>query len=94
MTIDNAARRPDPQISTYNMCVHKHGHEAAWLAFIDVDEFLFAAPPSPGFPPPSLPVALEAYKDYAAVVVPWYLFGSSNHTESPSGLVIENYTWR
>jgi hypothetical protein len=85
--------------SLLSLCVcTQHGRDAAWIAFIDVDEFLFPAPSSSSSPSspssPKLPQILEGYKQYAGVVVPWTLFGSSNHTAAQPGLVIENYVWR
>ena len=78
------------------LCVcAQHGRDAAWIAFIDVDEFLFPSPSSPSSPSPlPLPQILDGYKQYAGVVVPWTLFGSSGRTEAQPGLVIENYVWR
>ena len=87
VTIATAVPRESPQIPTFADCVRKHGDDARWLAFIDVDEFLF----SPRGP---LPSVLKGYEQYAGIVIPWLLFGSSNHTDSPRGLVIENYVHR
>jgi hypothetical protein len=59
-----------------------------WMAFIDVDEFLFPARPE------SLAAALSGYEDYPAIAVPWLMFGFCGHKHRPPGLVIESYTRR
>src|SRR3954451_873749 len=33
----------DPgQVEAYEDCIHRHGSESRWIAFIDIDEFLFS----------------------------------------------------
>ena len=59
-----------------------------WLAFIDVDEFLF----SPGGTP--LPEVLRDYEQHPGVVVNWQVYGSSGLTVKPDGLVIESFVKR
>ncbi len=59
-----------------------------WLAFIDLDEFLF----SPG--PASLPDVLREFERHPGVVVNWQVYGSSGLTTRPNGLVIESFVKR
>jgi hypothetical protein len=59
-----------------------------WLAFIDLDEFLFSPGPTP------LPDVLREYEDHPGVVVNWQVYGSSGHTAKPDGLVIESFVKR
>jgi hypothetical protein len=59
-----------------------------WLAFIDLDEFLFSPGPTP------LPDLLKEYEEHPGVVVNWQVYGSSGHTAKPAGLVIENFVRR
>jgi glycosyltransferase involved in cell wall biosynthesis len=59
-----------------------------WLAFIDLDEFLF----SPALLP--LPEVLRDYEEYPGVVVNWQVYGSSGLTARPDGLVIESFLMR
>jgi len=59
-----------------------------WMAFIDVDEFVY---PRRGA---SLTATLELYSNQPAVSLPWFNFGPSGHWEKPSGIVIENYIER
>ena len=76
------------QITAYGHCLEQHRDEARWIAFLDLDEFLFS--------PTLEPVAriLEDYEDYPAVMVNRLNFGSSGHKTRPEGLVIENYLHR
>jgi hypothetical protein len=76
------------QLEAYDHCVETHGDETRWMAFIDIDEFLF----SPTYRP--LPEILSGYEQHAAVAVNWAMFGTSGHRTKPDGLVIENYHLR
>jgi hypothetical protein len=76
------------QMDVYNHCLEAHRGDARWIAFIDLDEFLF----SPGRRP--LPEVLRDYERYPGVGVNWAMFGTSGHATSPQGLVIESYLRR
>jgi hypothetical protein len=76
------------QITAYAHCLETRRDDARWIAFIDLDEFLF----SPTLAPVS--EILTEYEEFPAVVANWALFGSSGHASPPPGLVIENYVWR
>jgi hypothetical protein len=75
-----------PQLPAYNDCLVRHGKEARWIAFIDLDEFLFSPAGTP------LPTLLPEYERWPAVLVNSVLFGTSGHRDPPPGLVLENYT--
>jgi hypothetical protein len=62
--------------------------ESRWIAFIDIDEFLFSPTRA------ALPLVLEVYEPWPAVAVGITIFGSSGHREKPPGLVTENYLQR
>jgi hypothetical protein len=76
------------QMSAYADCLEHHLADTRWLAFIDLDEFLFS--------PISRSVAdvLVKYEQWPAVAVNCLGFGTSNHREKPDGLVIESYVRR
>ena len=74
----------DPQILAYAHATRNC--PVRWLAFLDVDEFLFS---EASF---SIKPVLEKFEDYAALIVPRFEFGPSGHKEEPEGLVIENFT--
>jgi glycosyltransferase involved in cell wall biosynthesis len=64
------------------------GSHTNWMAFIDLDEFLF----SPKFQ--NLNDVLGSYEDVSALVVYWVMFGTSGHLTRPKGGVLESYTQR
>ena len=76
------------QLQVYEHCLQTHGSEADWIAFIDVDEFLFSPKAR------LLPDVLADYADYPAVGVNWVMFGSGGHKEKPKGGVLENFLRR
>jgi hypothetical protein len=77
-----------PQMAAYLDCVERHGAEARWIAFIDLDEFLFSPTGAP------VPDLLREYEQWPGVGVNWAHFGSSGHLTRPPGLVIETHLWR
>ena len=74
------------QRGAYTHCIRQVRSQCRWIAFIDLDEFLYS--PSD----PSLCDALKDYEGSTAVFVYWVLFGSSKHDKPPKGYVLENYT--
>jgi Glycosyltransferase family 92 len=76
------------QIPAYNDCLRWHRYDSRWIAFIDLDEFLFSPTGEP------LPEVLSEYEQWPGVAVRWAMFGTSGHRTKPSGLVIENYRSR
>jgi hypothetical protein len=76
------------QIQAYEHCLLRHRSEARWIAFIDLDEFLFSPLGR------SLPDVLREYEQWPGVGVNWAVFGTSGHLTKPQGLVIESYTRR
>ena len=76
------------QLQAYARCLEDHRDDARWIAFIDLDEFLFS--PSGGL----LPEVLAGFEAHAAVVANMIYYGTSGHETPPAGLVIENYTRR
>jgi glycosyl transferase family 92 len=79
----------DPgQVQAANHCLEHHRDESRWIAFLDLDEFLFSPTGRP------LPEVLADYEQWPGVVVNWATFGTSGHPVPPPGLVIENYLSR
>ena len=76
------------QLPAYEHCIAEYGHESRWIAFIDLDEFLFSPTGRP------LPEVLPEYEQWPAVGVNWAVFGPSGHVEMPPGLVTESYLER
>ena len=80
--------RPNANVLAFEHCVGAHRDDARWIAFLDVDEFLFSPTRMP------LPELLRMYEPFPGVIVSRAEFGSSGHTTKPPGLVIENYVKR
>ncbi len=76
------------QLEAYQHCVEHHRDASRWIAFIDLDEFLFSPTGRP------LPDVLRDFEEYRGVVVNCIFFGTSGHQTPPPGLVVENYTRR
>lgn len=79
---------PHPHGRAIYHCLENYRNESDWIAFIDVDEFLFSPQKN------NLQNVLEEYRDFPAILVNWLNFGSSGHLVKPKGLQIENYTKR
>jgi hypothetical protein len=77
-----------PQRQAYAHAICNFGRQFRWMAFIDLDEFLFPVNA------PDLRAALANYEDCPSLCVPWLMFGFSGHETPPAGLVVENFTWR
>jgi hypothetical protein len=79
--------RPGMRIA-FDHCLQHHREDARWIAFIDIDEFLFS--------PTGRPVSdlLTEYEDAPGVGVNRFNFGTSGHRTRPAGLVIENFVRR
>ncbi|MGB7894786.1 MAG: FkbM family methyltransferase [Microcoleus sp.] len=76
------------QLPAYEHCLENYRQGSEWIAFIDLDEFLFPTEKD------DLKEVLEEFDDCPAVAVNWLVFGSSGHKTRPEGLQIENFTKR
>jgi len=77
-----------PQYQAYAHALCNFGPLWRWMAFIDVDEFIFPLRQD------RLQDVLPAYEALPAVALHWHMFGTSGHKTRPPGLVIDNYTRR
>jgi hypothetical protein len=84
------AWRPSPpdHRDVFNDCLSAHREEARWIAFFDVDEFLFS--PSGA----SVAELLRDYERWPGVGVNWAMFSHAGHRTRPDGLVIDSYPLR
>ena len=75
--------------AAYQTCIEQHLGGETWLAFIDVDEFLWS---------PCFPTALAALDSlplsWGAVGVNWMMFNGSGKQQWEDRPVIERFTWR
>ncbi len=78
----------NPQSLAYNHALANFGPDFAWMAFIDIDEFLYPVQAD------SLDQAMNALAHLPGVSLPWVCFGPSGHKTTPQGLVIKNFVER
>jgi hypothetical protein len=76
------------QLQAYGHCLDHYRDESRWIAFLDLDEFLFSPTGS------KVSELLPPYEDANGVGVNCLAFGTSGHLTPPPGLVIENYVRR
>jgi hypothetical protein len=76
------------QLSAYADCLDRHRTDTRWIAFIDVDEFLFSPTGR------SLPDVLRAFRTSPGVAVCSRYYGFGGWDEPPDGLVTESYLMR
>ena len=67
-------------------CVRRVRGKVSWLAFIDIDEFLYSPTGTP------LPETLETFAESAGVFVFWKLFGSEGKEGPGARGVLETFT--
>ena len=79
---------PRGQIPAYEHCLREHMYDATWIAFIDLDEFLFSPTKQ------RVSELMAGYHAWPALAVNGAMFGTSGHRHMPDGLVIENYVHR
>ena len=79
---------PLDQRAVFDHCLHEHRADARWIAFFDLDEFLFSPTGR------SVRELLRGYEDWPGVAVNWAMFSHAGHPTRPPGLVIENYPLR
>jgi len=81
------------QLASYTDCLYLHRKDSEWIAFIDVDEFLYSLN-YPDLKEFIKSIGFFANYNIGAIAAHWYLFGSNGHTEKTNGLVIERFTRR
>lgn len=76
------------QAEAFQDCAERHRHDSRWIAFFDLDEFLFSGTGRP------LPEVLRGFEPWPGVLVNRPAFGSAGHESQPPGLVTESYPLR
>jgi hypothetical protein len=87
VTLLDWADRPGQFSAYHHFCIH-HAQRFTWVAFIDIDEFIFPIAAN------SIHQLLPVYEACSAVLLNWSVFGASANATRPRGLVIENYLMR
>jgi hypothetical protein len=72
------------QVAANNEGLRLARGDCDWLAFIDVDEYLFGVNEK-------ISAVLPRQPWVAGIVVWWKIFGSSGHEKKPKGFVVSNY---
>ncbi|MEB3343449.1 glycosyltransferase family 92 protein [Okeania sp.] len=73
------------QMSAYSHCLKNHKYDSEWIAFIDLDEFLFPTVAD------KITDIIDEFSQVSALGVNWMNFGTSGHEKKPEGLQIENF---
>lgn len=74
------------QLSAYTHFYNTYRHEAQWISFLDLDEFICPLKAT------DIPTWLEDYKQYPIIMMYWRMFGTSGQLEHDySKLVTEQY---
>ena len=84
---DWPAPAPD-QRQVFDDCLRVHRDDARWIAFIDVDEFLFSPTGE------KLDVLLPEYERWPGVGVQWAMFSVTERNKRAGGLVIDSFSMR
>jgi Glycosyltransferase family 92 len=80
-------RSPDQRV-VFDECLRDHREDARWIAFIDLDEFLFSPAGE------KLDRLLPEHERWPGVGVEWAMCSVSGKDGEPSDLVIERYQFR
>jgi len=76
------------QKQAYADCLERTRNHFRWVAFIDLDEFLFSPTGR------SLPEVLRAFEAHPGVVVHWQCYGSAGQQKADDALVTARFTRR
>jgi len=76
------------QLAAYWHCVRRHAMHHRWLAFFDIDEFLFSPTGK------SVVEVLEPYGDLPGLFVDSPFFGAAGHAERPAAPTTRAFTRR
>lgn len=83
------------QLNAYNDAIKKHKHDCKYMAFLDMDEYLFPMSDKIQNISETITQLLsEAGKGASGLSINWCIFGSSNLKKRPKGLITENYIHR
>jgi hypothetical protein len=77
------------QAGIYNHAYRTYGKNSYWMAFLDIDEFLY-----PNNPKEDLKFILHTYRQYPSIAVHSLFFGSSGNLEKEDIPVLERFTFR
>ncbi len=76
---------PQCQMPAYDKCIETYRFDTKWLAFLDIDEFVYP------IKTPSFRSFLEQYDDAPAIEINWLNYGSGGATTKTPGGVMERF---
>lgn len=76
------------QLPAYRDCLRRHSHDARWIGFFDIDEFVFS-PVQRDIRP-----IMAEFEDYPGVHVWQYFFGSGGNATRPVAPLLDSFTRR
>jgi hypothetical protein len=76
------------QLAAYRDCIRDHALDARWMAFIDIDEFLFSPQT------PDVRQVLRDYEDLPGILVHSPYFGAAGHETLPPVPIVRAFTRR
>ena len=92
VVVDFVNKTPEKQKIAYKTAISKFGKKTEWMIFCDADEFFMTREHI------DLRKFLFDYRKHSAVVVPWCIYGSSNHIKRPAPIkgtiCLSNYLYR
>lgn len=81
------------QLSVYNDALRRYKLQSKYIAFIDVDEFLYSCEPEKTVLQ-EIEELFTLYPNAGGLALNWRMFGSAGHVSKPEGGVLENYLYR
>lgn len=79
------AEGKDLQLKAYNNLINYHRDDTKWIAFIDVDEFIYIHDGS------NIKDFLKDYEEYNGLGINWRCIGPSGHKYATKGSLLANY---
>lgn len=75
------------QLSAYDDCLEKHRFDTRWIAFIDLDEFIFPVKDK------TIPEFLNRFENFSAVEINWLIYGSGGAKTKEPGTMMERFKY-
>lgn len=83
------------QLNAYNDAINKHKYDCRYMAFLDMDEYLFIIKDNKLTISENITdLLINAGKGASGLSINWCVFGSSNYEKRPKGLITESYIYR
>lgn len=91
----NLIKGKGQQLIAYNDAIKKHKNDSRYMAFLDMDEYLFPMQETKiSIAETITQLLLKAGNGASGLSLNWCIFGSANLEKRPKGLITENYIYR